>query len=72
MKLRFTGEWPPRSLWPERPNWEHALNEEGLPDHDETTLRPSPERETIGPDVAFTGRCIHIRVNSDGSSEPAV
>ena len=53
MRLRFTGEWPPPRLWLQYPNWEYALDEEGAPDHDETTLRPSDERQFVI-DYGFT------------------
>lgn len=53
MKLRFTGEWPPPALWTQYPNWEPALDEEGEPDQDETTLRPSEERQFVI-DFGFT------------------
>lgn len=47
MKLRFTGEWPPPGLWKQYPNWEPALEEEGEPDQDETTLRPAEEQQFV-------------------------
>lgn len=47
MKLRFTGEWPPPDLWKEYPNWEPALEEEGEPGQDETTLRPGEEQRFV-------------------------
>ena len=46
VRLRFTGEWPPPGVWLQYPNWEYALDEEGAPGHDETTLRPSDERQS--------------------------
>lgn len=53
MKLRFSGEWPPPDLWKQYPNWEPALEEEGEPDQDETTLRPSDEQRFVI-DAGFT------------------
>jgi hypothetical protein len=53
--LRFTGEWPPQSLWSKYPNWEYALDEEDEPGQDETTLRPSENQSNIDDDVAFEG-----------------
>lgn len=47
MKLRFTGEWPPPALWRQYPNWESALEDEGEPGQDETTLRPSQEQRFV-------------------------
>jgi hypothetical protein len=47
LKLRFTGEWPPPGLWKQYPNWESALEEEGEPGQDETTLRPSEEQRFV-------------------------
>lgn len=34
-------------LWAQYPNWEYALDEEGEPDQDETTLRPSEEQQFV-------------------------
>ena len=68
MKLRFTGETPPQSLWEQYPNWEYALDEEGEPGQDETTLRPSEEQQFISSDVAFT---VGIAVQADGARLPA-
>lgn len=69
MELRLTGEWPPRTLWAEYPNWEPALDEEGLPDQDESTLRPSGNQTEIGEDVAFTAGEAE---QSDGLRLPAL
>ena len=54
-RLRFTGEWPPAALWDEYPNWEYALDEEGLEGQDETTLRPADNQDAIDADTAYTG-----------------
>jgi hypothetical protein len=53
-RLRFTGENPPPSLWARFPNWQNAYEEEGLPDQDETTLRPADNQLTIDDEVSFT------------------
>lgn len=53
-RLRFTGGNPPPSLWGLFPNWQNAYDEEGLPDQDETTLRPADNQQTIDDDVSFT------------------
>ncbi len=53
-KLRFTGEWPPPNLWGKFPNWEYALDEEGEPGQDETTLRPAKEQKVISGYLALT------------------
>jgi len=34
-------------LWARFPNWEYALDEEGEPGQDETTLRPGDERDFV-------------------------
>jgi hypothetical protein len=69
VKLRFTGEWPPQSLWERYPNWEYALDEEGELGQDETTLRPSEEQSRVSGNVAFT---VGIVVRADGSRLPAL
>jgi hypothetical protein len=66
---RFTGENPPMRLWSRFPNWELALDEEGLPGQDETTIRPSVNQATIGPDVCFTAGDAAL---ADGSTVPAL
>jgi hypothetical protein len=67
--LRFTGENPPLRLWTQYPNWQNAYDEEGLPDQDETTLRPSDNQHTIDDDVSFTAG---IAVLANGQSVPAL
>lgn len=52
--IRFTGEWPPPELLTEYPNWENALDEEGVDGQDETTIRPADDQSRIGEYVAFT------------------
>ena len=66
---RFTGTWPPPSLWERYPNWETALDEEGLPGQDETTLRPSTEAEIVDPAAAFTAG---DATQADGTQRPAL
>jgi len=53
-RLRFTGENPPLHLWGWFPNWQNAYDEEGMPDRDETTLRPADNQRTIDNAVSFT------------------
>jgi hypothetical protein len=67
--LRFTGANPPVSLWPRYPNWQNAYDEEGLPDQDETTLRPADNQESIDDDVSFTAG---DAVLANGESVPAM
>jgi hypothetical protein len=67
--LRFTGSWPVRELWDTYPNWEYALDEEDIPDQDETTLRPSLNQSSIDDDVAYTVGEIYL---ADGSVLPAL
>ncbi len=52
--LRFTGRLPPPRLFDTFPNWEYALDEEGRPGQDETTLRPMRQRKYIAHGTAFT------------------
>lgn len=68
MNLRFTGEWPPPHLWAQYPNWECALDEEGEPDQDETTLRPGEERQFVI-EFGFTAADIE---QADGHRLPAL
>lgn len=53
-RLRFTGQNPPRHFWTRYPNWENAIDEEGFPDQDETTLRPASNQSSIDRFVTFT------------------
>jgi hypothetical protein len=69
VKFRFTGEWPPQSLWERYPNWEYALDEEGEPGQDETTIRPSEEQSHVSGNIAFT---VGAAVKADGSRLPAL
>ncbi len=52
--LRFTGRLPTEAALRQFPNWEFALEEEGLPDQDETTLRPADEQARIEWETACT------------------
>ena len=67
--LRFTGEWPPPTLWNDYPNWEYALDEEEIEGQDETTLRPSEVQSYIHDDVAYTAG---DAILADGQSLPAM
>ncbi len=53
-KYRYTSKWPPLAVLKKYPNWEHALDEEGVEGQDETTLRPEIEQIYITDDTAFT------------------
>jgi hypothetical protein len=53
-KLRFTGEWPPMRVLKAYPNWEYALDEEGVEGQDETTIRPEAQQNVISGDTAYT------------------
>ena len=68
-RLRFTGANPPPNLWDRYPNWENAIDEEGEPDQDETTLRPSSNQRTIDDHVSFTAG---EAVFADGRKVPAL
>jgi hypothetical protein len=52
-RLRYTGANPPPSVWAQFPNWQNAIDEEGEPDQDETTLRPADNQQFIDDDVSF-------------------
>lgn len=66
---RFTGEWPTPELCQKYPNWEHALDEEGVPGQDETTLRPADVQDSITDDVAYTAAAVTF---ANGSESPAL
>jgi hypothetical protein len=53
-RYRFTGENPPPKLWRRYPNWQYALDEEDIPDQDETTIRPADNQQTIDEYVCLT------------------
>src|SRR2546430_284657 len=44
---RYTGEFPPVEVIAQFPNWDYALDEEGEPGQDETTIRPEAEQTFI-------------------------
>lgn len=52
--LRYTGEFPPVDVIQQYPNWDYALEEEGIDGQDESTLRPEPEQSCITNVTAFT------------------
>jgi hypothetical protein len=68
-KLRFTGESPSPMHWKRYPNWEYALDEEGLAGQDETTLRPSAIQDYIAEYTAYTSGDI---ICADGTKLPAL
>lgn len=63
-KHRYTGDWPPIDVLKEIPNWEYALDEEGTPGQDETTLRPQSTQSAITNDTVATAATV---VQADGS-----
>jgi hypothetical protein len=67
--LRFTGEWPPEEILRQYPNWEYALDEEGVPGQDETTLKPQSEQGHINIDTVFT---VGEVLTNDGNTYPAI
>jgi hypothetical protein len=68
LRHRFTGAWPPPALWAQFPNWEHALDEEDVPDQDETTLRPASEQRFVI-DYGFSAADVDL---ANGSRLPAL
>ena len=44
---RYTGDFPPIEVIAQFPNWDYALDEEGEPGQDETTMRPEAEQTFI-------------------------
>jgi len=57
-KHRYTGEWPPIEVLKEIPNWEYALDEEGSPGQDETTLRPQRLQSAITNDTVVSAAVV--------------
>ena len=68
-ELRITGEWPSPELLKRFPNWENALDEEGLEGQDETTLRPSVNQTVIEKYVPFSGGIARL---NNGQECPAI
>lgn len=68
-KYRYTGEWPPLEVFKKYPNWEYALDEEGVEGQDETTLRPELEQNYITDDTAFTAGRVK---QADGTIRDAI
>lgn len=67
--VRITGDNPSPKLLEEYPNWEYALDEEGIEGQDETTLRPAQNQSTIGEDIAITAGTAWL---NDGRECPAI
>jgi hypothetical protein len=65
-KLRFTGTLPTKLAVERFPNWTLALDEEGLPGQDETTLRPGDDQEKISSDTIGTAVVV---VGPDGKQQ---
>jgi hypothetical protein len=53
-RFRFTGQSPPPNLLGRFPNWQNAYDEEGMPDQDESTIRPADNQCTIDDEVSCT------------------
>ena len=53
-RIRVTGDFPPLHYLDKYPNWENALDEEGIEGQDETTLRPAEDQSVITTDTSFT------------------
>ena len=68
-RLRYTGANPPPTVWARFPNWQNAIEEEGEPDQDETTLRPADNQEFIDDDVSFAAGDAEF---ADGLKVPAL
>lgn len=68
-QLRFTGDFPPFDVLERLPNWENALDEEGVAGQDETTIRPTEEQHVLTPEVVFTAGVI---IQADGRRFPAM
>lgn len=68
-KLRFTGEWPPASILTKYPNWEYALDEEGVEGQDETTIRPEFQQKMITENTAYTAASVR---QADGIERMAI
>ena len=66
---RYTGKWPPLEVLNNYPNWEYALDEEGVEGQDETTLRPESEQSYITDDTAFTAGKV---TQADGTIKDAI
>ncbi len=67
--IRITGDNPSPELLVQYPNWENALDEEGVEDQDETTLRPAEDQSVIGEYVSFTAGTAWL---NDGRECPAM
>ena len=52
--LRFTGSNPPIETLRHFPNWEYALDEEGVSNQDETTIRPAQEQNFLVEGIVYT------------------
>lgn len=68
MPYRLTGENPSLEVLREFPNWEYALDEEGVEGQDETTLRPASNQSWLGDETVFTLGEVRL---ADGQRLPA-
>lgn len=68
-RIRITGDFPSLELLERFPNWENALDEEGIEGQDETTIRPAKDQSLIGEYVPFTAGTVWL---NDGRECQAV
>jgi hypothetical protein len=69
-KYRYTGgRLPPASALDLYPNWMPALDEEGEPGQDETTIRPDDEQSSISEFTVYTAADAEL---ADGRTVPAL
>jgi len=66
---RYTGGWPPPVVLDEIPNWQNALDEEGVPGQDESTIKPAENQRTITDDAEYTAADVVV---ADGRETPAL
>jgi hypothetical protein len=52
--LRFTEAWPPIAVLVDYPNWVYALDEEGKPGQNETTIKPETQQLYVSQETCFT------------------
>lgn len=58
--LRYTGCWPPLDVLEKYPNWVLAIDEEGEPDQDETTIKPEDQQVFISNETGFTSATVTL------------
>ena len=58
--LRYTGCWPPTEVLARYPNWVLAIDEEGEPDQDETTIKPEAQQAFISDETDYSAASAHL------------